>query len=265
MRNLIFSLPLLIFSLCISSCTFQSAIDAQGNVSTRSQGKIIRSYGDRQFEATKKKRQISRDPKYTVPVERVAKRLQKVIDMPNAQWEFVIFKDPTPNAFALPGGKVGVNTGLFRIADTDALLAAVLGHEISHATAGHATQRMLHATSILVGGALVHQAIENNDSDSALYGLAAYFIAVHLLETLPLSRRQEYESDRIGAIYMAQAGYDPRESLKLWERLSSYHSHHHQTKPDFLRTHPPNQKRIESLKAFMPIAMEHYSRQKKRE
>ncbi len=216
----------------------------------------MRSHGISEFKKIKQRLQISHDPKYTRPIARVAKRLKKVINMPEAEWEFVVFKDASPNAFALPGGKVGINTGLFAIADTDALLAAVLGHEISHATAAHAYQRMLHATATLLGGALLYHALEQNDIDQPEQKLAAYMLVTYLLETLPLSRKQEYESDRIGTIYMAQAGYDPRQSIELWRRLS----HHHDTtqKPEFLRTHPEDKKRIHSLRAFMPIAMKHY-------
>ena len=218
----------------------------------------MRAHGIREFEKIKQRRKISRDRRYTKPVSRVAKRLQRVIDMPGAEWEFVVFKDASPNAFALPGGKVGINTGLFKLANTDALLAAVLGHEISHATAAHAKQRMVHAGVSIIGGAILYQAMENNGQDHSGEALAAYLLAAYLADALPLSRRQEYESDRIGAIYMAQAGYDPRESIELWKRRSHYHDHHGGQKPEFLRTHPLDHSRIRSLRAFMPIAMTHY-------
>ena len=255
----------LIFTLGLSSCTFQPAIDDQGNVSIRPQGKVLRSQGIKNFEKIKQNRVISHDPQYTRPVARVAKRLKEVIDMPDAQWEFVIFKDASPNAFALPGGKVGIHTGLFRIADTDALLAAVLGHEVSHATAAHAYQRMRHAATILISGVILYHVLENNDHKHTEASLAAYTLASYLLETLPLARRQEYESDRIGAIYMAKAGYDPRQSIELWRKLSRYHDQHGRYKPEFLRTHPKDEKRISALQSFMPIAMKHYNRSKKGE
>ena len=265
MRKLPFIFLSLAIATCFSSCIFRSALDEHGKVKVRTPNKLTRLYGERKFEKIKKQRKVSRDPKYTEPVNRVSKHLKKVIDIPENEWEFVVFKDASANAFALPGGKVGINTGLFGIADSDALLAAVLGHEISHATAGHSSQRMIHAAAVLITGAILYQVVENNRSDSGEYSLAAYALATYLLETLPLSRRQEYESDRIGAIYMAQAGYDPRESLELWKRLSVHHLSHGNKKPDFLRTHPPNEKRISSLRAFMPVAMKYYRNQAKRE
>ena len=119
----------------------------------RTANKLMRSHGVRQFEKMKRKKVISTDPRYTEPVARVAERLKQVIILPNAEWEFVVFEDLSPNAFALPGGKVGVNTGLFQIIgddhQADAILAAILGHEISHITAAHAQQRILHALALV--------------------------------------------------------------------------------------------------------------------
>lgn len=224
----------------------------------RQPSKLMRNHGIKAFEKIKAEKQISHDLKYTQPVQRVAKRLQQVISMPGAEWEFVVFKDRSPNAFALPGGKVGVNTGLFKVIDNDALLAAVLGHEISHATAAHAQKRMTHAIAALVVGAIIYQALDHNEIDHAGEAAAVYALAVFMLDSLPLSRRQEYESDRIGAIYMAQAGYDPRASVELWRRLAKYHAHQGAQRAEFLRTHPHDSARIKALEEFMPVAIAHY-------
>lgn len=220
----------------------------------------MQDHGAKEFERIKQKRKISHDSRYTKPVARVAKRLKKVIPMPDADWEFVVFKDASPNAFALPGGKVGINTGLFTIADNDALLAAVLGHEISHATADHAYQRMTRAISQIIWGAILYQVIENNSTDHPEQVIAAYALGSYLFDSLPLSRRQEYESDRIGTIYMAKAGYNPHYSIELWEKMSRYHEKYGNKKPDFLRTHPNDKARIKALQAFMPVAMAHYKK-----
>ncbi|MGB0992725.1 MAG: M48 family metallopeptidase [Akkermansiaceae bacterium] len=214
--------------------------------------------GKAEFEAIKKKKKISTDPRYTAPVTRVSARLRKVIDMPSADWEFVVFEDRSPNAFVLPGGKVGINTGLFRIIDSDALLAAVLGHEISHATSAHADERLMRGLLAIIGGAVLWKAIDENDHHSPETVLAAYAAAVYICDSLPLSRHQEFESDRMGAIFMARAGYDPRESLKLWRKLEHFHIKHGKRKPHFLRTHPPDAKRIHALLDFMPVAVHHY-------
>ena len=192
----------------------------------------------------------------------MAQRLTQAIDLPDAQWEFVIFKDNTPNAFALSGGKVGINTGLLKITTTDALLAAVLGHEISHATAHHTEQRVLHALATAVIGGILWGVMDHNDIKNPGYGIAAYTLGVYLADSLPLARRQEYESDRLGAIYMAKAGYDPRQAIELWKKLEKYHSkkhtHSHILHSEYFSTHPLDSDRIQALEEFMPIAMKYY-------
>lgn len=253
-------LPLV--ALCFQSCAFRPAVDDQGNIRVSKPNKLMRHHGIREFNQLKQTKTISTDPRYTRPVARVATRLQKVIHLPGAKWEFVVFKDNSPNAFALPGGKVGVNTGLFHILgngkNRDALLAAVLGHEISHVTANHAEHRMYRGIGLAVLGSLLWYSLDHNDVDHPHYSVAAFTAACYFVDSLPFSRKQEYESDRIGAIYMAKAGYDPRESIELWRRLRSYHTHHGGQKPEFLRTHPHDNSRILALERYMPVALKYY-------
>lgn len=254
---------LLIATCCLQSCAFNSAISDTGVVTSRKANAIVQFHADWQFNRIKKKKKISHDPRFTEPVERVAKRLKKVIDMPDAEWEFVIFKDNSPNAFALSGGKVGINTGLFKIAHNDALLAAVLGHEISHATSNHPQQRMARALGTLVIGAVLWSVLDHNDVENSGSALVTYALASYFIDSLPLARRQEYESDRIGAIYMAQAGYDPREAVELWRKLDQHHrKKSKKQRPEYFRTHPLDAARIKALEEFMPIALKYYSRNK---
>lgn len=249
-----------VFSL--QSCAFRPAIDENGHVTPKKTNKIVRYHSVLLFERIKKKRSISYAPRYTEPVERVSMRLKKVIEMPDADWEFVIFKDHSPNAFALPGGKVGINTGLFKIADNDALLAAVLGHEISHTTANHSEQRMYQAIGTVALGALLYAALDQHNVDHAGYAVAGYALAAYLIDALPLTRQQEYESDRMGAVYMAQAGYDPKQAIKLWKKLNNYHSKKNKNqRAEYLRTHPHDNSRIRALEDFMPVALKHYKTQ----
>jgi len=255
------SITLSLLVICaLSSCAFRSAIDESGNIRPTRPHKLANAYGSFLFERIKKKKPISHAPRYTDPVDRVAKRLTQVIDMPDAEWEFVLFKDNSPNAFALSGGKVGINTGLFKITNNDALLAAVLGHEISHATANHTEQRTLRAIGTAILGGFLWGVMDHNDVENPGYAIAAYTLAAYLIDTLPLARRQEYESDRLGAIYMAKAGYDPHQAIELWKKLECYHSKKNKKKrdPEYLRTHPLDSARIQALEDFMPIAMKYY-------
>ncbi len=213
------------------------------------------------FQKIKKERKISRDSTKNAQLQRVGRRLTKVIRMPDAEWEFVLFEDSTPNAFALPGGKVGVHTGLFQITQSDAGLAAVIGHEIAHVIARHGAERMSRQTLAAVGGGAVAIALgQNGDLSNAQKAavLGAYGAGVTVGAILPFSRRQEIESDQLGALYMARAGYDPRQAIGVWQRFASYRGSAGGKIP-FLSTHPSDTQRIAALQAFMPRALEEYT------
>ena len=153
--------------LIIASCAVSSFDPNTGEVRASAPSSSLVTQGHQQFDKMKREKKISTNPTYNAQVQRVAARLKSVIDIPNARWEFVVFEDSTPNAFALPGGKVGVHTGLFQITQNDAGLAAVLGHEIAHVVLNHSQQRVNQATVPLVlpsvttmslpDGAIVHE------------------------------------------------------------------------------------------------------------
>lgn len=216
------------------------------------------------FRKIKKEKAISHDPTKNVQLQRVGRRLTKVIRMPDAEWEFVLFEDSTPNAFALPGGKVGVHTGLFQITQSDAGLAAVIGHEIGHVIARHGAERLSRQTLATVGGGALAIALgQNDDLNNAQKTavLGAYGAGVTVGAILPFSRRQETESDELGALYMARAGYDPRQAIGVWQRFATYRGSAGGGKNiPFLSTHPTDAQRIAALEAFMPRALEEYAR-----
>lgn len=211
-----------------------------------------------EFQKMKKSLPISTDPGYNALVQRVGDRLAKVMPVPNAEWEFVVFEDPTPNAFALPGGKVGVHTGLFQITKNEPGLAAVIGHEVAHVVARHSGERISQnvISGVVVAGAgyvLNKDGREGGALPTAALGGAA------LLATKAFSRKQELEADRMGAIFMARAGYDPREAVELWKRFGAWRAENAQnTGPGFLSTHPLDEKRISELQRYMPQALAEY-------
>lgn len=181
-------------------------------------------------------------------VERVGRSIAAVV--PDAQgmaWEFRLFEDDSPNAFALPGGKVGVNTGLFRVAGTEAQLAAVMGHEIAHVMAQHSAERMSRdiVTQLglgVLGAATRSQAAVDMVASGAQLGIG-----------LPFNRDQESEADIIGLEYMARAGHDPRAAVDLWRNFAAAGG---ERPPQFLSTHPAPENRIARLEAHMPQALE---------
>ncbi len=211
-----------------------------------------------QFGQLKQETPISRDPTYNAMLQRVGERIAYVAapDMPNAQWEFVVFDDDEQiNAFAMPGGKVAVYTGIFKVAKTDADLAVVVGHEIAHVAAGHGNERVSHQL-LAAGGALALQ-IGTSDMDSSdrQLLLAAYGAGATVGVILPYSRYHESEADEIGLIYAAKAGYDPRAAIGFWERMEAQKGG---APSEFLSTHPAGSTRIKKLNELMPNAYQVY-------
>ena len=208
------------------------------------------------FEDTKKQVPISQDAKANALVQKVGQRIAALAaaDMPNAQWEFVVFQSKEANAFCLPGGKVGVYTGILPITKDEAGLAAVLGHEIAHAVARHGGERMSEAMVVQTGGSLLGIGLANSDPRLLAAVQLAYGVGAKVGAELPHSRAQESEADHIGLFYMARAGYDPEQALKFWERFAAFNQQSGGETPWFLRTHPLDDVRIKQLKEWMPEA-----------
>lgn len=213
--------------------------------------------GEAIFQQVKQKVGISSDTTKQATVRRVMNRLLKANPNGIEGWEFAVIKDASPNAFALPGGKVGVHEGMFRIAQTDAALAAVLSHEIAHVVAKHharaqTQQGILQGLGTALGVAVGVAIPEFSSLTSGLYqNIAVYGFA------LPYSRSHELEADRIGLLFMARAGYNPQEAEKFWTRMQK--ASEDQQAPDFLSTHPADNKRIEQIHLILPEVMPYYN------
>lgn len=218
------------------------------------------SLGLTEFQKMKETKKISADPRLNDQVQRVGKRLSVVMPVPNAEWEFVVFEDPTPNAFALPGGKVGVHTGLFQVSQNEAGLAAVIGHEVAHVVARHSGERV--SQNVLAGAAVAGAGymLGRNGGDAAIP--TAAMGAGALIATRSWGRQQELEADRMGAIFMARAGYDPREAVELWKRFATWKQQNQAGGgvPNFLSTHPLDETRITHLQQYLPEALAEYKR-----
>jgi predicted Zn-dependent protease len=211
-----------------------------------------------EFNKMKQKKKISTDQAYNTLVQRVGTRLSKVMPVPNAEWEFVVFEDPSPNAFALPGGKVGVHTGLFQVSQNEAGLAAVIGHEVAHVIARHSGERMSQGIISGVAVAGAGYMLNKKTGTSGALPTAALGGAALLLNK-KFSRKQELEADRMGAIFMARTGYDPRESVELWKRFAAWRAQNAtKTTPTLLSSHPLDDTRISELQRYMPEALAEY-------
>lgn len=215
------------------------------------------------FDQIRKEATVSRDRAANARVQRVGQRILAAASRtgnlpPSEQWEFVVFDDDSViNAFAMPGGKVGVYTGILRVAQTDDELAAIIGHEVAHVSARHGNERMSQAMLFATGGLALGYAVRDEAEATQQAILLAYGVGTTLGATLPYSRLHENESDEIGLLYMARAGYDPRAAVTFWTRMRDMNGG---SVPEFLSTHPAHDTRIERLEALLPRALEEYAR-----
>lgn len=175
-------------------------------------------------------------------------------------WEFnLIEDDKTVNAWCMPGGKVAVYTGILPYTQGETGLAVVLGHEIAHALAEHGNERMSQALLANMGGMALSVALSQKPSETQDLFMAVFGVGVTVGALLPYSRLHESEADRIGLTLMARAGYDPREAIPFWERMSKASK---AKAPEFLSTHPAPESRIENLKNYLPEALPYYQRKR---
>jgi predicted Zn-dependent protease len=205
---------------------------------------------------------ISSGPEYEM-VRRVAGRLAAATG-PSGKgfdWAVSLVRDKQVNAFCLPGGKIVVYTGILPVAQTEAGLATVMGHEMAHATLRHGSERLFQqkATQTVLTGVQVSIGDMSYEQQRAIMGAIGAGAQYGIL--MPFGRDHEKEADAIGLTYMARAGYDPREAIGFWQRMAE--SSGGGAPPEFLSTHPSHGTRIEQLKELMPQAMSEYEKARK--
>lgn len=167
--------------------------------------------------------------------------------MDDYEWEFTLLDDEQVNAWCMPGGKIAFYTGIMPIAQTEAGVAAIMGHEIAHALANHGQQRM-SASSLQMIGALAGNAATLNNPKAQMVFNQAYGVGSTVFGTLPFSRKHESEADKIGLLLMSIAGYEPMEAAYLWERMAARSGGG--SVPEFMSTHPSNETRINNIKSW---------------
>jgi len=257
--------PTLLFLAVIISCT-RNAITGRNQLSLISEEQVesmaVTEY--RQFLSSNKvvSDAVSKDAEM---VKRVGTRIASAIteyykskgltnEIANYKWEFNLVDSKEINAWCMPGGKVVVYTGILPVTQNEAALAVVLGHEITHAVAGHGRERMsqgLLAQGIQVAG---NVALGKDPKAVNIFN-NVYGPAAQIGVLLPNSRNQEYEADHYGLIFAAMAGYNPQEAVPFWQRMSKLGG---QKPPTFLSTHPADEDRIKKLQQLMPEALNYY-------
>ncbi|MDD5087282.1 MAG: M48 family metallopeptidase [bacterium] len=211
------------------------------------------------FAQIKNETPQSNDATKTAQVRAVGERIAAHVHLPQAEWEFVLFQaDETPNAFCLPGGKVGVYSGILPLTQSDAGLATVIGHEIAHAAARHGGERMSQALVAELGGVALSVALQNKPEQTRELAMTAYGVGATVGVILPYSRKHELEADQMGLMYMAKAGYDPREAVAFWQRFKAWSDQQGGSTPEWLSTHPLDTRRISELEKHLPEAIAIY-------
>mgnify|MGYP003332880328 FL=1 len=170
---------------------------------------------------------------------------------PSSRWEFAIIDDKTPNAFAMPGGKIGFNSGMFPYAPTDADIAVILGHEVAHVICRHGSERVSQAMGVALAAAIADEATKNSSSKTRASWMAAVGIGAQYGILLPFSRGHESEADHLGLLFMARSGYDPSAAPAFWNRFAKAGG---AKPPEFLSTHPSDATRVRQLEGWLDEA-----------
>lgn len=201
---------------------------------------------------------VTSGPEYELVV-RVARRIIPVVGDAGKgfEWQVALIRSEQANAFCLPGGKIAVYTGILPYTQNEAGLAAVMGHEMAHALARHGSQRMLRTSVAQTVMAGAQMSFTDMDPGQRQMILAALGAGAQYGILMPFSREHENEADAMGLVYMARAGYDPREAISFWKRMEQAGG---RQPPEFMSTHPSHETRVQRLGEMMPRALEEYSR-----
>ena len=202
------------------------------------------------FDSMKSKNPVSRNPGYNQFAQCVA---TAITQQTGGRWEVVVFEDESLNAFALPGNKIGVHTGLINLVDNADQLAAVIGHEVGHVLSRHSNERLSQETAVSTGLSMV-QAVTQPQTALGQTALGLLGVGAQYGVILPYSRIHETEADTIGLDLMAKAGFDPRQSITLWLKMDRASQGGQPI--EFMSTHPSHASRIDSLQQGMNRALQ---------
>jgi predicted Zn-dependent protease len=202
------------------------------------------------YEESMAKVRLCTDPEKLELVRDVADRIAAAADRPDYEWEVrLIDDDKVANAYALPGGKMAVYTGILPITQTADGLAVVLGHEVAHALLRHGGERVSQGMLVQLGAAALAVGMQNRDPKVVNGWLSAYGVATDVGVMMPFGRDQESEADHVGLILMTKGGYEPNEAIPFWERMDAAGG---SGPPEFLSTHPSHESRITKIRTWLP-------------
>jgi predicted Zn-dependent protease len=253
MRNNLFLISGLVLTVWLSACATSPLGRKQLTLFPEAD---VAQMGITAYQEIKKNTPVDQDSATNNYVDCVANAITSVVtgEYANKKWEVTVFKDKSANAFALPGRKIGVHTGILRVAVNQDQLATVIGHEVAHVLAHHSNERVSTQYAAQTGIDLLRVlAGESTTEKDTLFGLLGIGAQYGII--LPFSRTQESEADLLGLDLMATAGFDPRASVDLWKNMAKAGGGQ---PPEFLSTHPSHQTRIQDLQKRIPKAMKLY-------
>jgi metalloendopeptidase OMA1, mitochondrial len=248
-------LVVVLLSMALSACA-TTPYTGRSQLMITSEGQE-NTLGYQAFSQIRHQYKPSQDPQANELVNKVGRRIAEAAKRPDFRWEFVVFQDDTPNAFCLPGGKVGIFTGILKYTKDEDGLATVISHEVAHALVRHAGERMSQGIVAQLGSLGLGMALAGQGSAVTSAAQQAYGLGANVGVLLPYSRKQESEADEIGLILMAKAGYDPDAAVGFWQRMVAG-SKGKAKPPQFLSTHPTDERRITELQRLLPGIKEKY-------
>lgn len=266
-KNFIITLIKTLFLLTIIACS-TVPITGRRQLNIVPSSEILSMSYEQYDQFLKQNKVITNTPEARM-VERVGQKIQRAVEkyfqqnglssrLAGYKWEFHLVDNKQVNAWCMPGGKVVVYTGILPITKNEVGLAVVLGHEIAHAVAEHGSERMSQGLMIQLGGVALSTALKSKPETTRNLFLTAFGVGAQVGVLLPYSRMHETEADHLGLIFMAMAGYNPKEAIDFWQRMANISKG--KKPPEFLSTHPSDETRIENLKKFLPEALRYYKR-----
>jgi len=219
-----------------------------------------------QYDQVIAEAKLSKDAAATAQIKRVGGKIQAAVEtyfqqqgqsqqLAGYAWEFNLIDSDQVNAWCMPGGKVAFYTGILPVCKNDAGVAVVMGHEVAHAIAKHGSERMSQQMALQLGGMALSEAVSSKPEQTRDLWMGVFGLGAQVGVMLPFSRSHESEADRLGMIFMAMAGYDPREAPKFWERMAANGGG---SPPEFLSTHPSDATRIRQLNEYLTEALPYY-------
>ncbi|MEQ9426677.1 MAG: M48 family metallopeptidase [Cyclobacteriaceae bacterium] len=266
MKKKILALSILATALIVYSCA-TVPVTGRRQLSLIKNSEIIPASFD-QYSQVKEQSKLSTNEEQVALVKNVGSKIKTAVEqyltdngwsdqLEGYEWEFNLIEEETVNAWAMPGGKVAFYTGIMPICKDELGVAVVMGHEVAHAIANHGRERMSQGMAAQLG--LSSMSIAMGQNPTVTQDLLMQSIGAGTqLGMLKFSRTHESEADHLGIIFMAIAGYDPREAPKFWERMAEMSGGG--APPEFMSTHPSHDTRISDLNKWMPEALEYYNK-----